>query len=465
MATRSTTEDIDKFFASQPCAGDDHFPFRLIKGGDASGVIIYGVVRLNSSDWDGGGGRTDLHDIFGLMWAAALRATGASSPEVWLDVGMVGKPEIYSRFMFFTQPYTSALSEEESKRVALRMAAHTAWIAHVLWDAFHFGPANVVEPRWWDEPRPEWIAGVADLVPGASDWIWVARENPNWEYLVAGDNSVSIVRLDPDARDALNELTHFYRPNPVTYAGNNIYSEHGLVNCVPEATVERGMEILRRVDGPIEPEKIIVIPVDSHCVLIGQRTIVALAGKFDASRYNRLRAEWENQNAKQSAIFLVGVRWVWSTPLNPARFEALVEAILSEEQGLAWVRAAGPSFERDQGRDLVTFWLTPPGLPGGEVHYETAVRRRKIIVQVKSRKKSVGKSDVQDVRDTIERHGADGILLVAHPGWSNDLFNYCEGLAKKGNWVDLWGPSHLEERLRARPYIAERFADLVRRAE
>jgi hypothetical protein len=200
-------------------------------------------------------------------------------------------------------------------------------------------------------------------------------------------------------------------------------------------------------------------------VLIGQRTIVALSGRFDAARFNKLRAKWERENAEQSAIFLVGVRWIWNTPLDPTRFEALVDALLSEEPGLEWVRAAGPSFERDQGRDLIAEWVTPPGLPGGDVHYETAVRRRKVIVQVKSRKKTVGKSDVQDVRDTIERHNADGFLLVAHPGWSNDLFNYCEGLARKGIWVDVWGPSHLEERLRARPYIAERFADLVRRAD
>lgn len=461
----SNVEIADELFASLPCAADDHFPFRLIKGGDAGSVIFYGAVRFNSFPWDGGGGRTDLHDIFGLMWAAALRATGAASSEVWLDVGWVASPEIYSRFMFFTQPYSSALGEDEGTLVGKRLAAHTAWLAHILWDAFHFGPASAVEPRWWDEPKPEWIDGLRDIVPKPDDWIWVTRENPNWEYLVAGDNSISIVRLDPDGREALDELAPYYRPGHVTFAGHHIFSEHGLVNCVPEAIIERGMEILRRVDGPITGEEVVVIPVDTHCVLIGRRTIVAVAGQFDATRYHQLRAEWETQNAKQSAVFLVDVRWVWRTPLNPARFEALVEAVLSEEQGLEWVRAGGPSYERDQGRDLVALWVTPPGLPGGVVHHETAVGRRKIIVQVKSRKKTVGKTDVQDVRDTIERHDADGFLLVAHPGWSNDLFNYLEGLAKTGYWVDLWGPRDLEDRLRARPYIAERFPDLVGRME
>lgn len=462
---QSIGETADELFASLPCAADEHFPFRLIRGGDSTGVIFYGAVRLSSSQWDGGGGRTDLHDIFGLMWAAALRATGAASSEVWLEVGMAGSPEIYSRFMFFAQPYSSALSEAESRLVGKRLAAHTAWLAHILWEAFHFGSPEAVEPRWWEEPKPEWIERLRDIVPKPDDWIWVTRQNPNWEYLVAGDNSISIVRLDPDARDALNELAPYYQPSSVTFDGHYIYSEHGLVNCVPESSVELGLEVLARVEKSTSRDDILIIPVDTHCILIGRRTVVAIAGHFGAAHYNQLRENWERQNSKQSAVFHVGARWIWNTPLDPAQFEAFVEAILSEEQGLEWVRAAGPSYERDQGRDLVALWVTPPGLPGGEVHYETAVSRRKIIVQVKSRKKTVGKSDVQDVRDTIERHDADGFLLVVHPGWSNDLFNYCEGLAKKGYWVDLWGPRDLEARLRARPYIAERFPNLVRRAD
>src|SRR5690606_22363409 len=145
-----------------------------------------------------------------------------------------------------------ALGEEESKLVGPRLAAHTAWIAHILWDAFHFGPADVVEPRWWEEPKPEWIAGLEDLVPGSSDWIWITRENPNWEYLVAGDNSVSIGRVEPDVRDALAEMASYYQPQPVTFAGHNIYSEHGLLNCVPEPTIRKGMEILRRIEGSVD---------------------------------------------------------------------------------------------------------------------------------------------------------------------------------------------------------------------
>jgi hypothetical protein len=83
-------------------------------------------------------------------------------------------------------------------------------------------------------------------------------------------------------------------------------------------------------------------------------------------------------------------------------------------------------------------------------------------VQIKTRNKTVGKSDVRDVRDTLERHDANGFFLLVYPRLSNDLINYLETLRRQGYWVDWWGRPQIEDRLRRRPHIATRFSDLVR---
>lgn len=93
-------------------------------------------------------------------------------------------------------------------------------------------------------------------------------------------------------------------------------------------------------------------------------------------------------------------------------------------------------------------------------YVEEPVIARKIVVQVKARS-SVGKSDVPDVHDMLDRHDADGMLLVAYPIWSNDLFNHLETLATKGKWIGRWGRSQIEARLRRNPFIAEQFRDIV----
>ncbi|MBG6162812.1 hypothetical protein IWQ54_002475 [Labrenzia sp. EL_195] len=466
---------VDRFLASQPCAQDFHFPFSVLTELGESGALLYGLVRIESYyGWDGGGGRTDLHDIFGLTWAASLRASGAASSEVWIDVGWAGSPEINNRFFFFKQPFSSALSESELGIQRARLMAHTAWAAHGLLEAFQFTSPSNKRPTWTDKRKPNWLDRLNDLIPKLDDGIWISRRNPNWEYYVDPTNAVSIARLSKNARLELNHLFGLYRPTAQLIGSNFIVAANGLRNLIPKTSVDFAIDIIRRVEGRSAPKwtgagacadenSILSIPLESHCIFLGRRTMIGLAVPCGLEEFDAARAAWATRNAAENALFNIGKTYRWAEKPNPSRFEELVHAILEDEPGLQWVRATGPTNERDQGRDMVVVWLTPPGigphvLGKGDV---APARTRRIVVQVKSRGKSVGKTDVRDVRDTIERHGADGFLLVAFPGWSNDLFNYLEGLAEKGPWVNLWGPSQLEERLRRRPHVCKRFPDVV----
>jgi hypothetical protein len=470
-------QDIDQYTLALPCASKAHFPFDIATTKREGGVMFNGNVRIESAyAWDGCGGRTDLHDVFGLGWAASLRASGAASSSVWGVEGWSGAPELNSRVLFFDQPYNSALSECEFESHRRRLFAHTAWAAHDLADAFGFCSPQVQPPKWNDARPPTWVLKLDGVVRAADKGLWVTRRNPDWEYFVDVNNSVSIVKLSRRAREFLNHLFAFYKPSAVRSGDNYIFSANGLNNCVPVAVADRAIEILQRVEGRLAAKwrgpasaptdnAILVIPVDSHCIFIGARSMIALTEPCGLEEFDSARMRWTQHSAMEASIFNAKLQWRWAAKLNPGRFEQLVEALLSEEPGLHWVRAAGPAFERDQGRDLVAMWLTPPGLGQRltEDQAEQPIQMRKILVQVKVRSRTVGKGDVQDVRDTLERHSADGFLLVTHPGWSNDLFNYCETLASQGYWVNLFGPSQLEERLRRRVYVANRFPDLVTR--
>jgi hypothetical protein len=237
------------------------------------------------------------------------------------------------------------------------------------------------------------------------------------------------------------------------------------------------VELIQRVEGPRhakwrgpaqswESGSIILVPTETHCICIGKKSLVSIQSPCGRQSFLKARQDWHDKITKQASIFYADVLWEWIAPIDASRLEQLVEALLSEEPGLEWAKPTGPSYDRDQGRDLVATWLTPPGLNEkiSEAKLDKAASRRKIIVQVKSRGRSVGKSDVRDIRDMLDRHEADGILLVAHPVWSNDLFNYLENLAARDFWVGLWSQADLEERLRRHPYIARRFKDIVERS-
>jgi hypothetical protein len=333
--TEADQRQVDEFLLASPCAGDHHFPFRIMASRGEGGVIPYGSVRIDSYyGWDGCGGRTDLHDILGLVWAASLRASGAASAQVWIDVGWCGSPEIGSRFMFFDQPYSSALSEEEFEPHMRRLLAHTSWAAHGLREAFGLRSPNESPPKWSDTEKPAWLPSLADLIEGWENGLWVSRKNPNWEYYTDSDNSIVIAKLGRDARDILNHTFSFYKPKAATVGSNYVIVSHGLCNCVGIAAVERAEEILRRVEGRLAPKwagpetipadnKILAIPMESHCIFFGKRTIVALAVQSGAPEFDHARDEWAKRSAKESSIFNVGVQWKWASRLNPGRFEAL----------------------------------------------------------------------------------------------------------------------------------------------
>nr|WP_312295656.1 restriction endonuclease [Brevundimonas diminuta] len=469
--------DIDRFMLAQPCAGDPHFPFKIRATSSEQGILLHGGVRIESAyGWDGGGGRTDLHDVLGLMWAASLRATGAASSEVLIDVGFGGSPEIYSRFLVFNQPNGGGAMPLAEGRVAQRrLLAHTAWAAHGLLDALRFGGNR--EPSWKDASPPSWVPKLDGLVSGVDTGIWITRSNPDWEYFVDPSNAVSVVRLKPTARAILNHLFYFYRPQVTKVDGWFAIVSGRLRNCVSEGAIDTAVRIIERVEGrsaarwlgpasTAQDNAILLLPLESHCLFIGKRTVVALASPSGLMEFDAARQLWRKKTAEGAEIFNVAVEWQWSSKIDPARFEQLLEALLTEEPGLQWVRPAGSTYDRDQGRDLVANWLTPPGLgPAlsedvGE-RSESQFRIRRVLVQAKVRSKTVGKADVRDVRDTLERHDAEGFLLVVHPGWSNDLFNYLEALTRKNIWVQIWGRAQIEERLRRFPHIASRFVDIV----
>lgn len=123
---------------------------------------------------------------------------------------------------------------------------------------------------------------------------------------------------------------------------------------------------------------------------------------------------------------------------------------------------------QDGGRDFIARWVVPVGngmqgegsTPEAEV--PTPAKALNVVVQVKARNPSVGKSKVQDIRDTVEVHDATGYFLVAFPQPANSLVEHLAALAKRGIWTNWWDRAQIETRLRKHIDLVARFADLVK---
>lgn len=464
---------FDDFVLSLECAQADHWPLKVHVGASDGAQTVHGAVRTDSYFWDGGGGRTDLHDILSAIWAAILRANGVASSRLLKMEGVSGPPELYARLLRFDQPFGHVMHSSSAQQVVALIRAHTAWAYHRLADAVGLDDPRMNKPDWWESEAPSWVSSLCSIAPPDGSEIWVKRSNPNWEYYTAAKNAFSVAKLDVHAATRLRLAIPLYDPVSIKLGRRYVIQSGGLYNSVPADALKRGVEIIRRVEGDSTPpwrgpgakrtdHAILTIPLENHCIFLGSRTVATISCSCGYDRYLADKTAWSSQTEAAASIFNHDKEIVWTSPVDPVRFEELCHVLLEGEPGFTWVRAAGSTMDRDQGRDLVADWLSPQNETNlARSNEEHLFLKRRTIIQVKTRKGTVGKSHVRDVRDTIERHNATGYFLIAFPGLSNDLVNYLKTLTRQGYWIDWWSRQQIEDRLRRQPHIVARFNDLI----
>ena len=483
---------LDGFVSTLRCASEDHYPMSIRREESEEGVAIYGIVHTVSGEVDGCGGRTDLHDMLAALWAVVLRANGVASSRLVDVEGFVGSPELSARWLIFEQPSGGVFPKDTQDRDYKRLLAHTAWAFHGISEAIRMERPNVRKPSWQEDNPPSWVPSIRALMGMKSDELYVTRENPNWQYYTANKNALSVIKLEPERALALRLAMVGYKPKTIRIGRNHILRVGRLVNAVSSGLLSQGNRLLKCVEGHDglpwrglatngDDGAVLAIPLETHCAFLGSRTVVVLRRDCSYRRFLRVRDSWKRQSSVTSRFLNLDgnytssepievpsdVNYTWSEPSDASRLEELVKALLQEEPGFEWVRLSGHTFEGDSGRDMIANWVTAPGQGQSVTHEQSgrAWRLRKLVVQVKARRRTVGKSDVRDVRDTLERHQSDGFFLAAVPRLSTGLIAYLETLREQGYWVDWWSRVEIEDRLRGSPNVASRFGDVVRPGE
>ncbi len=147
---------------------------------------------------------------------------------------------------------------------------------------------------------------------------------------------------------------------------------------------------------------------------------------------------------REQALLLANREFRWRYPLNYSRFEKLCADLLEQIKPSARIRLAGDANNADGGRDILVY------NSDNTLH----------ICQCKAYQKNVGKSDVRDIRDTIEFHGATGFHLIVSSMITSPLIKHLEGLKPKYS-IDWWTEREIFNYLRRYPFIADRYIDIL----
>ena len=455
------------------CSEKTHEPFLInsepLRFSHQDELLLMGLVRTVGAQFDGD--RTDVHDIFAIVWAAVIRAFGLASPSLIYEEHPFAPGEIGACHVAFTQcPWR--IGETNFNQARRSMIAWTAFEFHLLDDMFRW--YRVTSGRMDNTLNQEliapWIPAISKYLKDPDDLTLLKRRYPNWHYFSSRKKGVSIIRMSRTSITAFKDILSPFSPETARGVKTIALFANGIPNTIPYRTLERGKKLLSLVENN-ENKKILVLPIDSHCLFIGDRTIIAVKGEFGRHEFQKERELLLQRRERENRVFYAESKISWNTPLDAKIFENLCLELLQREPGVVRAKLVGDTNDRDGGRDIVIDWNIPiqhvENLHENVARYDAVsggVETVQIIVQVKSRARTIGKHDVQDIRDTLEHYDADGFLLIAFPRISAALFDRLEKLRSNKSLllIECWDSADLEQRLRRHPDIAKRHPGILK---
>jgi Restriction endonuclease len=421
------------------------------------------------------GERTDLHDLLSALWAAVLRAKEITSVRLHdvLNPMTAAPEEIYARILEISQPTGGIFAPEEvhARGMALQKEGQATgeWLAQIF--DLDGDPTKEEDPHW--KERPAWMNAVCALVGVRrnSKGYWFQRRSlAQWTYFYFWKKGISGAQITQEAAARLRAVLETFAPKHALDAiQRHVVRTEQMRNAFDLQARAQLLSIISLIDGGQNVPgtgNVVLIPIDSHLIGVGMGSIVIMRSSCGMEQFEEERYLCEQKRREEAAIFLSDARFEWASEIDDQALEDLVRDLLEVEDGVTWVKPVGSVHERDGGKDIIVEWYVHPGrdgrAPRGSDGKKLRIFRR-VLVQVKARETSVGKSDVKDIRDTLAHEKCKGILVVGFPRITAPLFDHLDALRRGGKvWVDWWERADLEVRLRKQVNIASRYQNLFR---
>jgi hypothetical protein len=437
--------------------------------------VFYAAFYMRTSSWEWAGERSDLHDAFSLVAASFLAESGIGSCAL-MDVPhpaiRTREAEIYARFMAVEQPSGGFYSADPDGLVEIEKLVEALWLTerfmHLFLPMHPSSNEGLSEMSSEGEAQlEEWAIKVAQVLgDSASDLedTYSAREAPRWHYYRCAREDISVfdsaqlsaaflncMEMSPDKKSQLPGVT------------GKLILRGPLSNYASNEHVLRLTDIADRLIEPEESGKQSLIVLENCLILVRGTLIVAIGAAAGRREFHAERERVLVRHQNEAALLFPAQRFTWSDAIDGGRFQNLVQELLQREPGVASVRSIGGPNEGDGGRDHIADWVTPIQEYGvTEELAQKMLRRRRVVVQCKALRASVGKSKIPDLRDMLEDNEADGYLLVASGEVGVTAADHLLNLRKqRGYFTDWWGRAEIEERLRKNPDVALRYSDIV----
>lgn len=219
-------------------------------------------------------------------------------------------------------------------------------------------------------------------------------------------------------------------------------------NTIPPQHYEKMEYIIQT--GQLEEYRIVC--QENSLYILEKNRIWVLHGDFGSYKVPLEREKIMDRRKAEDAFIGQNLKIEWKYPIDACRFENLIADLLEEEPLVSKVRLLGKTNNADGGRDILIY---------KKRYTEKGYLQEYLqIGQCKAYEKSVSKSKVIDIRDTIERYEAEGFLLAVSSWITGNLIDHLCVLKSRYD-VDWWTDREIFSRLRRNQRILCEYSDIV----
>ncbi len=216
-----------------------------------------------------------------------------------------------------------------------------------------------------------------------------------------------------------------------------MFVSDGVSNIVSYKNIRLVQRVLSKLTSGGVDKGLTLVPLENFFVAAKGDYLIFLNRDCSRKRFEAERERIRKRHLKEAQVLFPITSFIWQDSISDEEFESMILDLLGREKGVVWVRKVSATKERDGGKDLIAEWNTPP-LPGQIINEgDEPFRVRRVLIQCKAFKGSVGKSKVQDIRDTVEHHNAQGYFLAVSSQISTTLTDHLLKLKDEGKfWID-----------------------------
>ena len=428
---------------------------------------IWGFVRTSS--WQFEGERSDLNDLISSVAAILHKTNGSSVSMLTMDHPVLDEPSgVYARVFTFERHGLINFEFAESDFEPIKSIFGSLVLTEAILGS-GFSPQEYGEPSYAMTSGfgQEWATEVAGFlnedIEDFETHNFMTRTNPGSSWFRSTITGISVFSLNERFLTILRMIVNIHKSQIVNGPTRKIVVYGSQLNSITLNRYELALDLMKYLEGKNSQfNESVFITIEDHFFILGRKHIISIEDDCGLRSVSQEKGAIKKRQNIENELLFPPVKYAWSERIDGGRFESMVRELVTLEPGVQRVRQISNSNEPDGGRDLQAEWAIKK-TTNFQKPEDSPYQKVNVLIQCKAYSRSVGKANVQDIRDTIDQYDAGGYLLVVSSALTTPLFDYLTQLRNKGDyWVEWWTRNELEDRLRDNPEIVRRYHDIVK---